>query len=307
MFDFRKLKRNRVWSIAVYVEDSDFSFKRSIGKPRVILNAKRRRRLGEHVHTYADPFLFPHGDELFLFFESQAVGEPGKIEVKKTSDLVNFEYVGEVLREAFHLSFPFVFRYKDEIYLMPESLATAELALYRFTDFPTKVVKERVLLRGAYKDSSLVCHNDIWYFFTTSQQGLELYYTEDLLEGHLIPHKHNPLTNDLRYSQCGGSPVRVDGNLFRIAQDCSGEYGRNISILQIDRLEPSVYEERLVADDYFDLRDEFNARGGHHLSCVRFRDKIVIAVDGKQDDLFVNKILSPIYNTWRGVARLFSK
>jgi len=296
MSDLReRLKRNRVWSIGVYVKDADFNFHEDLGKPQFILDSKKRRNSSKHVHTKADPFLFPHGEYLYLFYESQAVGEPGKIEAARTRDLKEFEPLGDILKEPFHLSFPFVFEYESQIYLLPESLSTNEVALYRFDDFPNGLVKDRVLLKGAYKDSSLIHHQGMWYFFTTSSSGLELFYTDDIKDGHFIPHKQNPLTEDPRYNQCGGSPIRFNGNLYRIAQDCSGEYGRNISILEIKELSRLTYNEEVVIDDYFKLRDTWNARGGHHLSAVRFNEKIVIAVDGKQDDLWINKVLSLVY------------
>ena len=290
-----KFKKNRVWSIAVYVEDGDFSFDRSFGSPAFLLDSRRKRASHRHVHTYADPFLFPHGDELYMFYEVQAVGEHGRIEAKKTKDLVNFEWIGEILREPFHLSFPFIFEDNGEIYLMPETLATGEVVLYKFDNFPHGLKKHRVLLHGSYKDSSIIKHEGVWYFFTTSSDGLELFYTDDLSRDHLIPHRKNPITNDPRYSQCGGSPILLDGKLYRIAQDGSGEYGRNISILDITELSKTNYVERVVADNYFELEHRWNKRGGHHLSIARFNGKTVIAVDGKQDDLWINKLLAPFY------------
>ena len=291
----RKLKRNRVWSLGLYVKAPEFSFHDDLGRADLVLNSRRLRSTRRHVHTQADPFLFPHGDWLYVFYESQAVGEPGKIEAMRTSDLKSFEPIGEVLKEPFHLSFPFVFEHRAEVYLLPESLSTNEVSLYRFAEFPSRVVKDRVLLKGGYKDSSLVEHNGSWYFFTTSADGLELFYTDDPRSGRFIPHRQNPLTHDPRYNQCGGSPIYLDGRLYRIAQDCSGEYGRNISILEIVELSKTAYREELVIRDYFPLNDEWNARGGHHLSVANFKGRTVVAVDGKQDDLWVNKVFSLIY------------
>lgn len=290
-----KLKRNRVWSIAVYIEDGGFSFDEKFGDPQFVLDSKKIRNSRGHIHTYADPFLYRHNDELYLFFESQAVGEPGKIEAIKTTDLKTFEYVGEILKAPFHLSFPFIFENDGVIYLMPESFATKEVVLYRFEEFPNKLVKSRVLLRGAYKDSSLIQHNGIWYFFTKSKYGLELFYTEDIDEGKLIPHPKNPITADPRYSQCGGSPIILNGQMYRIAQDGSGEYGRNISILKVIELSRTKYLEEVVTDNYFDLEHSWNARGGHHLSIAEFNGRKIFAVDGKQDDLLINKLLAGMY------------
>lgn len=296
MFDFlQKLKRNHVWSIALYIQDEEFSFQRKTGSPDFVLNSKKLRISKNHVHTYADPFLFLHDEYLYLFFESQAVAEDGKIEAIRTRDLKHFDYIGEIIKEPHHLSFPFVFEYDGDIFLMPETLATNEIALYKFENFPDNLVKSRVLLKGAYKDSSLIRHNEVWYFFTTSGDGLELFYTDDLEEGHLIPHSQNPLSENPRYNQCGGSPIALDGQLYRIAQDGSSEYGKNISILKINELSKTAYEEEVLIDDYFDLRDGWNARGGHHLSLARFLNKSVVAVDGKQNDFLINKLLSIFY------------
>jgi hypothetical protein len=296
MIDFiGKLKRNRIWSIAVYVENGDFSFLKKVRSPKFVLDSKKLRTRNGHVHTYADPFLYTHNDELYIFFESQAVSESGKIAAFRTRDLVNFEDLGEILKEPFHLSFPFVFAVGPSIYLMPETFSCNEVSLYKFTEFPNKLEKTRTLLRGAYRDSSFINHNGIWYFFTTSNEGLELFYTEDLENGHLIPHPHNPLTDNPRYSQCGGSPIVFKGEMFRVAQDCSTEYGKNISILRINELSRTKYEEEVLVDDYFDHDQSWNSRGGHHLSIADFMGKTIIAVDGKQDDLLINKILSLIH------------
>ena len=56
----------------------------------------------------------------------------GKIACWKTNDLKSFEYCGVVLSEPHHLSFPFVFRSGDRVYMLPETEQAGELTLYRF-------------------------------------------------------------------------------------------------------------------------------------------------------------------------------
>ncbi len=290
----QKFKRNSVWSVGVYVEPPDFSFKKKTGSPCFVLDARKPRKRG-HIHTYADPFLFVYNGELFLFYEVQAVGEKGKIEAYRTSNLEEFVYEGEVLRESFHLSFPFVFSHGSSVFLIPETSENNEVALYKFANFPHRVVKERVLLTGAYLDSFIKRHRDLWYLFTTSSKGLEIFFTNDLEKGSFTAHPQNPITTDPKYSRCGGCLVEIDNRLFRIAQDCSSEYGRNISILRIQELSKTAYDEEVFVANYFESKETWNAKGGHHLSLANFNGQTVIAVDGKQNDLFINKFLALIH------------
>lgn len=297
MFEFlSKFKKNRIWSLAVYVEPAGFSFENKPRSVSFVLDSRKLRKKGKrHIHTYADPFLFPHNDELFLFYESQAVGEDGKIEAYKTSDLKEFEYVGEILKEPFHISFPFIFTDGSSIFLMPETLASNEISLYKFEEFPNKPVKLRVLLTGPYRDSFLIRHAGVWYLFTTSEDGLEIFYTDDLEKGNFVAHPKNPITNDPKYERCGGSVLAINDELYRIAQDCSSEYGKNINILKVKDLSKTNYDEEVLIDNYFNLDRSWNALGGHHLNIAEFKGKTVIAVDGKQFDLFMNKFLAVVH------------
>ncbi len=297
MLDFlSKFKRGRVWSLAVYTEPDGFSFENKPQCIRFVLDSKKIRVKGKrHVHTYADPFLFSFDDELYLFYESQAVGEDGKIDAYKTRDLSEFEYVGEVLREPFHLSYPFVFSEGSSVFSIPETLARNEVSLYKFEEFPKTLIKSRVLLTGSYRDSFLFKHDGIWYLFTTSDAGLEIFYTDDFEKGNFVTHPNNPITNDPRYERCGGSIITINDELYRIAQDCSSEYGKNISILRVKNLSKTNYDEVVFAENYFDLDQSWNSQGGHHLSLVKFNGKTVIAVDGKQNDFYINKFLALLH------------
>lgn len=284
------LKPNRVWSVGVYVEEAEFAIGDKLGPPRFVLNSKKLRRKHPHFHTYADPFLFSFEGELYIFFESQAVGENGSIRAYKTSDLVNFLAVGEVLKEPFHLSYPFVFSDDKAVYMVPETSANFEIALYRFDKFPGRPSKLRVMLRGAYLDSSLIRHEGMWYLFTTSPKGLEIFFTDDIEHGSLVPHPLNPITASPKFSRCGGGPIRFNGHMYRIAQDGSVDYGKNIHILRINALSKTSYEEEPFVENYFEFDHSWNSRGGHHLSFAEFAGKRIIAVDGAQNDLFANKL-----------------
>ena len=86
---------------------------------------------------YADPLLYTRGDTDWLFCEQFdmaagrgaiavfAVGEDGALAAPQT-----------VLAEPFHLSFPTVFDWNGETWMLPETGADRSLILYRCIDFP---------------------------------------------------------------------------------------------------------------------------------------------------------------------------
>ena len=193
------LKPNKVWCSALY-SLPQFSFEKSLGSPIKIFNTKKLRFSKNTPHTLADPFLLSDKGKLYVFLESQSVDSKGVIKALVTDDLMNFEDLGVVLKKDYHLSYPFVFKHNSSYFLLPESLEAKEVTLYKFKNFPQKPVKEKTLLKGKYYDSSLILVENIWYLFTTSKKGLEIFWSEDMLKSDFTPHPMNPITTNLKYS-----------------------------------------------------------------------------------------------------------
>lgn len=288
--------KNKLWTMALYKVGLDYNFNSQLNTPLIVFRTKKIRTKKEHVHTKADPFLFVKNDVLFLFYESRSVGQKGVIEVKETHDLIDFKELGCVLKEDFHLSYPFVLEHNSSVFMIPETVNENAVSLYKFSDFPFQPKRIRTLLQGDYVDSSLIKHNDLWYLFTSSGKGLEIHYAKDLENDEFKAHPNNPISTDQRYLRCGGGPILINDILFRIAQDNSIYYGKNINIFNIIELSPTIYKEELFKENYFECNREWNSLGGHHLSSVNFKGNKIIAVDGKHYDYYINKLLSPLFN-----------
>ncbi len=284
-------RRASLWSFAIYASPQPFALDLKLEPPLKLFNSKRPRLLGAQPHTQADPFLFVDGETLFIFYEQMHIGAVGKIACWKTNDLKSFEYCGVVLSEPHHLSFPFVFRVGGSVYMLPESEQAGQLTLYRFESLPRPLTKVRTLCAGRYTDPILIQHDEHWYLFATSKAGLELFVASDLLTGEFKSHPDSPITTDPRYSRSGGGPIRMDGGWLRVAQDCSRNYGENVSLIAITQLTPDAYEERLLVSSWFERGDFWNRDGAHHLSVTQFKGKTVIAADGKHRDYWINKFL----------------
>jgi hemin uptake protein HemP len=291
------LRRTTAWATAVYFQDR--LVLPPSGEPARLFPSKKLLRGPGHVHTRADPFLFAHCGRLYLFIEKQAGEAPGWIDGFVAGDDGRFESLGEILREAFHLSYPFVFAAGEHIYLLPESEAAGEVRLYRFDDFPHAPRLFRTLLTGRYVDPSLVEVDGHWFLFATSARGLELFHTDDIVHGALLPHPASPITSDPRFARCGGVPIRHEGRLLRPAQNGTGLYGGNLSLLEITAISPTAYAERLYQADIFDGSAPWNRQGGHHLSVAPFRSGIAVAVDGQAWDHYVHKIVGVLHRLRR--------
>ena len=73
-----------------------------------------------HASAVADPFLHQHTDgALYVFFETKSnSNNQGDIAAARSSDGgASWHYLGIALDEPWHLSYPFVFTWEDEVRL----------------------------------------------------------------------------------------------------------------------------------------------------------------------------------------------
>ncbi|MBR1731949.1 MAG: hypothetical protein IJ725_05915, partial [Ruminococcus sp.] len=83
---------------------------------------------------YADPFLFDYDGKTYLFAElfSYDINRGVLVYAVYDEDRDCFSDFKEIIRQDYHLSYPFVFIGDDgEIYIMPESSESEQLYLYK--------------------------------------------------------------------------------------------------------------------------------------------------------------------------------
>ena len=104
---------------------------------------------------------------MYIFAE-HVFKDHGDISVFHSKDTVNlkFNFLGLALDEDFHLSYPQVFKYKNEIYMLPETQGAGKVIVYKSVDFPLKWEKHKELLDyDNIKDPTLLNHNNNLYLF----------------------------------------------------------------------------------------------------------------------------------------------
>lgn len=234
--------------------------------------------------TIADPFLFENKDILYLFYELQHKwNAKGVLNVCHTVDLKHWSKPEIALEEDFHLSFPFVFKDKDEIYMIPETCQTNSIRLYKAKSDSLKFSFVKTLIQGEkYVDSSIYLKEGIYYLFTSIQTPensyiQQLYFT-DSLTGNWEIHPASPIAAGKQFGRNAGAIFSANDNLYRPAQNCTKFYGNNISIFQITNLSPTEYKEVPSNIDIIP-KGWKNSIGGHQYNSLIYKDKRIIAID----------------------------
>lgn len=203
---------------------------------------------------WADPCVIETGDRYYVFIEEYLYktgkGHISVIELNRNG-VVNGPTT--ILEPDYHLSYPFVFEWKNDYYMVPESAANKTVELYRSTSFPFKWELEKVLMTGVRaKDATLAEVDGTWWMFTSISETsipdeLYLFSAESPL-GPWTPHRRNPVKSDVRGSRPAGGLFNWNEDLYRPAQNSSGRYGYAISINRVTQLDHERFSEEQVSE-----------------------------------------------------------
>ena len=184
----------------------------------------------------------------FFFFNFDA--DRGEIAWATSKDGFAWTYQKVVLRESFHLSYPYVFEWHGRYYMIPETHQAESVRLYEARSFPTKWECTDTLLRGhRFNDSSIFYSHDRFWLFsetnpTLAHDTLRLYHAPDL-RGPWQEHPRSPIIQENPHiARPAGRVVVVGDRILRFAQDCFPVYGTRVRAFEITELTPSTYREQ---------------------------------------------------------------
>ncbi|OUL59345.1 glucosamine inositolphosphorylceramide transferase family protein [Pseudoalteromonas ulvae] len=220
----------------------------------------------------ADPFVISHQQQTVCFVEDYDLAERrGAISaVDLSADKPVF--LGPIIDEPFHLSFPYIFEYQQQLYMIPESTAANGIRLYHCDSFPMQWQFQYELMPNCEAVDSMVFeYEGRWWLFTNLKVAggtehcaqLHAFYSDSPLSTNWTPHQKNPIVFDSDIGRNGGI-VSDEHSLYRCRQAQGfNSYGAGLSIAKIITLTPSSYEEQQVSQ----LSPDFFAdlRGNHHL------------------------------------------
>ena len=282
--------RESIWSIAVATVDTPFELNEEVASlPPSITSADVTDVQARFV---ADPFMVRHEGRWVMFFEVlNDATDQGDIGYATSCDGKEWNYQRIVLDEPFHLSYPSVFEYDGEFYMVPESEAADSVRLYRATAFPSEWEYERTLIVGAdLADPTIIQHDGGWFMFVgkpDTHDQLRLFVSNDLA-GVWDEHPSSPLVErNPRVSRPAGAVIVADGKIYRLAQDCSERYGQAVLAFEITQLSQDRYEEAEHPITLLTAQtNRWNSYGMHHLHAVRTSDgRWMYCVDGHRKKL----------------------
>ena len=117
---------------------------------------------------WADPFLFSYQGRTFCFVED-FVCKTNRAHITAL-EIVGTKVVehGIAVKEPFHLSFPFLFQHKGELYMCPECSESGQIRIYRCTEFPLKWELQKVVMEGvSAADTMLFEKGGKWWMLTS--------------------------------------------------------------------------------------------------------------------------------------------
>lgn len=255
----------------------------------------------------ADPFALADKNKLHIFFEeltykekkgniSYVCYENGRFSKKKI-----------VIREPFHLSYPYLFKYNGDYFIIPESYETNKVFLYKAANFPLKWKRERILLDNfSGLDNTLFRHNGTWWLFSSNRYDCEnsnlyLFYSDSLF-GKWKTHPQNPIKIDVRSARPAGTPFKYKGVLYRPAMDCSEKYGGSITINKILTITKTDYQE--IEHAKVQPGQNISFPNGIHTLCQTGKSTVI---DGCKDKFVLTDINLLRFVLNRAVCKLRNK
>ena len=235
----------------------------------------------------ADPFLIFNDGNYYMYFEvlNSETGH-GDIGLAQSKNGLTWAYKKIIINESFHLSYPYVFRWEDSIYLIPESHQDLSVRLYKSINFPTEWEYLGNLLSGYhFVDPSIFRYNNMWWLFVSNTENdiLNLYFSKKL-QGNWKPHPMNPIIKfDKNIARPGGRVIHFKEKIYRIAQDDYPTYGNQVVAFEISELNEKSYVENPVSENPILNKSGhgWNALGMHHIDLHDLGEKWIAAVDGK--------------------------
>lgn len=202
----------------------------------------------------ADPFLFDHEGTTYIFFEQvTSRRQPEGAIACCTYDGKNFSEP-QTLKLGptnLHYSYPFIFKWNGDIFLMVENYGSGKLTLYKAERFPNQWTVVKTLFDEKVVDPTVLWYNNkLWLFYTREDEGtvhthLYLRYA-DSPEGPWTEHPQNPIKIDITSARPAGGLFFMDSKLYRPAQNCMIAYGHHVVINEVTELSETSFAEKKI-------------------------------------------------------------
>ena len=256
------------WSLGIYTGPTPFNLSQPEGLPNPVLTASDVTDFDADI--LAHPFMVVENSQYYLFFTVKyGATEEGGIGLALSDNGFDWEYQQLVIDEPYVVAYPYVFKWQEDYYMIPETHTEPSVRLYKATDFPLKWAYEKDLLSGEiFISASVAYYNDTWWMFVSPEGNgtLRLFYASDL-KGTWTEHPMSPIVeNNPDIARPGGRMLVYERSLYRMGQDCEPTYGNQLHAFKITEISPTSYQEEMIEPPLVKATSTgWNARAMHHV------------------------------------------
>lgn len=199
-------------------------------------------------YWYADPFVCHEGNQEYVFAEVfdyvKGIGRIGVAPIQN-NQIGDFKIV---LKEPFHLSFPHIFKYQNEWYMVPETGSSDQMRLYHATSFPYEWELDTILL------DHVNWVDTVFKFINESEAiGFTYDYKEKVAKPILLDMSNKTMRvinvrGSYSLERPGGTFYQKDGKMYRVLQDCVRCYGDYMHVFEVHNIDLSSISEVEVGE-----------------------------------------------------------
>ncbi len=196
----------------------------------------------------ADPMLAEENGKTWLFYEA-VEHDHGHIEAAEVLPDCSLGEPRVILRDDCHYSYPFVFRWEGNWYMIPESSAAREVRLYQAEEFPYEWKLREVLLRERAVDTTVYETDGGLRLLTFLTDGKTERVTPKAYA--LTLHTGEASLRPLEWTNYDGLRVRGAGPVFTeddvlyrpVQQNLEQRYGDAVELVRLENTAQAHAEE----------------------------------------------------------------
>jgi hypothetical protein len=251
--------------------------------PKAIYSIEKLKIKNDSTVFLADPFFVKEKDTFYIFFEHKKTKSNADISLLTSVDGKNYQFRGTVLTQKFHLSYPQVFKYKNDFYMVPESKQANKVLLYKAHRFPFDWKVCDTLINDVQLVDPSIYLSDTLNIMVATDYAKNMYvYQADSLFGKWKLHKQSIALIGTE-SRAGGRFFSDKKGLILPVQDFSNGYGCGLSLYRFS-FKNGNYTVKREKQHFLTAKaniKEFNA-GMHQLDIQRLDEIYYYVYDGNQ-------------------------
>jgi len=237
---------------------------------------------------FADPFICTINEKLCVFFEkfdhNKNVGSIAKFFIDENKKILEEE---EIIKDGNHYSFPYIFEKEERLYLIPEQMSKNKVEIYEMDKTSGKIISKNSILNDIQLSDPIIFYHNSKFWLLGTIDGIKLMaWHADNIHDSWKEHGNNPIKIDISSSRNAGRIFYKDGDLIRLSQDCSKEYGSRIAVNKISELSKNTFKEEALK--HIEPHNDWLYNEGLHT--VGFTENFVI-IDAKKSIFHLPTVL----------------